>query len=88
MEETSYLTLEALASFIASETLQYLRFTFPESSDYDPKVSVKAAKPCALVFADSSEVEISRRFSDYPMELSPPSLAVQEVCGLDPPDPL
>ncbi|KAF9078422.1 Dihydropteroate synthase-like protein [Rhodocollybia butyracea] len=63
VESTSYLTLEALASFIAFEALQHLHSA--GGFDWDPKVCVKAAKPCALVYADSSEVEISRRFEDY-----------------------
>lgn len=70
MEETSYLTLEALASFVAVETLQHLQSHLDNIADYNPKIRVKAAKPCALVFADSSEVEITRYFEDYPMELT------------------
>ncbi|KAJ4490360.1 Dihydropteroate synthase [Lentinula aciculospora] len=76
VEATSYLTLEALASFVAVETLQHLQSNSNGIIDYNPKVSIKAAKPCALVFADSSEVEITRVSNDYPTELhsSPRSL--------------
>ncbi|KAJ3862601.1 Dihydropteroate synthase [Lentinula novae-zelandiae] len=70
VEDTSYLTLEALASFVAVETLQHLQSHLDNIADYNPKIRVKAAKPCALVFAESSEVEITRYFEDYPMELT------------------
>ncbi|KAJ3800026.1 Dihydropteroate synthase [Lentinula aff. detonsa] len=70
VDATSYLTLEALASFIAIETLQHLQSSSDGSIAYNPKVNIKAAKPCALVFADSSEVEITRQFKDYQLTLS------------------
>ncbi|KAJ7640808.1 Dihydropteroate synthase-like protein [Mycena polygramma] len=58
---TSYQTLEALASCIAQETLRCL-----EPSPTTPLVTVRAAKPSAIVFASSSEIEIQRTHSDYP----------------------
>ncbi|KAF5392836.1 hypothetical protein D9757_000963 [Collybiopsis confluens] len=70
VEETAYLTLEALTSFIALETLRHLSVNAP--TGYDPTVTVRAAKPYALVFADSSEVEVIRRIRDYPNQLSVP----------------
>jgi dihydroneopterin aldolase/2-amino-4-hydroxy-6-hydroxymethyldihydropteridine diphosphokinase/dihydropteroate synthase len=51
--------LEALASFAALQTLRHSNV----ASDI---VTVRAAKPAALVLADSAEVEISRRRGDYP----------------------
>ncbi|KAJ8082068.1 trifunctional dihydropteroate synthetase [Marasmius tenuissimus] len=65
VEKTSYLTLEALASHIALDVLKVLK---PTLGDKGPKVNVKAAKPDALVFAGSSEVEVWRTFTDYPNE--------------------
>ncbi|KAK1229915.1 trifunctional dihydropteroate synthetase [Marasmius sp. AFHP31] len=65
VEKTSYLTLEALASHIALDVLKVLQ---PIRGDEGPKVNVKAAKPDALVFAGSSEVEVWRTFTDYPNE--------------------
>ncbi|KAJ3761440.1 Dihydropteroate synthase [Lentinula raphanica] len=84
VDETSYLTLEALVSFVAIETLRHLQSSSGDIAGYDSKVNVRAAKPCALVFADSSEVEITRRFEHYQMnlpselELSEPSSSLSE----------
>ncbi|THV05791.1 Dihydropteroate synthase [Dendrothele bispora CBS 962.96] len=68
--KSSYLTLEALASHIALQTLNHLLSVNtsiqPCNSGSNPKVTVKAAKPYAIVFAKSSEVEIVRSWSDYP----------------------
>lgn len=61
---SSFLTLEALASYVATKVLQHLRSTTPTSQD--AIVTVKAAKPNALAFASSSEVELRRTFDDYP----------------------
>ncbi|KAJ7652160.1 Dihydropteroate synthase [Mycena polygramma] len=61
IEASSYQTLEALASYIAQETLRCL-----EPSSATPFVTVRAAKPSAIVFASSSEIEIQRTYSDYP----------------------
>ncbi|KAK7460898.1 trifunctional dihydropteroate synthetase [Stygiomarasmius scandens] len=74
VSKSSFLTLEALASLIAVETLKYIyaanSSARASSSAYCPKVTVKAAKPYAIVFAESSEVEISRRWIDYPDEFA------------------
>ncbi|KAI3614388.1 folic acid synthesis protein [Moniliophthora roreri] len=78
VEKTGYLTLEALVSFIALETLREL---YKERKNSTPKVIVKAAKPYALVFAGSSEVEICRTFEDYRGELEFPSSIVQYSSG-------
>lgn len=65
ISNSSFLTLEALTSFVAKHTLQQIAQCWP---DYQclPIVKVKAAKPCALVFAASAEVEICRSYNDYP----------------------
>ncbi|KAJ6481713.1 Dihydropteroate synthase-like protein [Mycena sanguinolenta] len=63
--QSSYLTLEALASYIAVVTLQHLWVLSPDPLQPIPFVTVKAAKPCAIVFANSSEIEIRRTYSDY-----------------------
>ncbi len=60
---TEYLTLEALASYAAVESLKEIN---RQSPAVFPTVSVKVSKPFALVFASASEVEISRTISDYP----------------------
>lgn len=59
--KSSYQTLEALTSYIAKETLRHLSI-----AKSDPLVTVKAAKPSAIVFASSSEIEIRRTYADYP----------------------
>jgi dihydroneopterin aldolase/2-amino-4-hydroxy-6-hydroxymethyldihydropteridine diphosphokinase/dihydropteroate synthase len=59
VSKSSYLTLEALTSFVALETLRH-------SSNASDIVTIKAAKPDALVFADSAEVEMTRHRGDYP----------------------
>ncbi|CAA7268798.1 unnamed protein product [Cyclocybe aegerita] len=64
ISSTSFLTLEALTSFIASRILSMML-----SYQTSPVISVRAAKPSALVFAESAEVQIVRTFDDYP-ELS------------------
>ncbi|KAJ7846339.1 Dihydropteroate synthase-like protein [Mycena olivaceomarginata] len=62
--QSSYLTLEALASYIAEVTLRHL-WVGTNPSQPIPFVTVKAAKPSAIVFASSSEIEIRRTYSDY-----------------------
>lgn len=57
---SDFLTLEALTSYIASETLTFL------NSYESPAVLVRIAKPSALPLARSSEVEIYRTAADYP----------------------
>ncbi|KAJ7031640.1 Dihydropteroate synthase-like protein [Mycena alexandri] len=64
--KSSYQTLEALASYIAEETLNYLWNANPDPFLRTPFVSVGAAKPSAIVFASSSEIQIRRTYSDYP----------------------
>ncbi|KAJ3512686.1 hypothetical protein NLJ89_g3383 [Agrocybe chaxingu] len=64
ISSTRFLTLEALTSFIAAKTLSIM-----PSYQTSPVVTVRAAKPSALVFAESAEVQIVRTFDDYP-ELS------------------
>lgn len=64
--KTEFLTLEALASYTALESLKELRLFL--QSDLAPSINVKAAKPYALVFASASEIEVCRTFSDYPSE--------------------
>ncbi|KAK0467000.1 Dihydropteroate synthase [Desarmillaria tabescens] len=64
--KTDFLTLEALASYTALESLKELRFFL--QGDLAPSINIKAAKPYALVFASASEVEVCRTFSDYPSE--------------------
>ncbi|KAJ7164982.1 Dihydropteroate synthase [Mycena filopes] len=64
--KSSYQTLEALASYIAEGTLHYLWNTNPDPFLRTPFVSVRAAKPSAIVFASSSEIEIRRTYTDYP----------------------
>lgn len=58
------MTLEALASYVATKVLHHIRSTIPTSQD--AVVTIKAAKPNALAFASSSEVELRRTFDDYP----------------------
>ncbi|KAK0239138.1 Dihydropteroate synthase [Armillaria nabsnona] len=64
--KTDFLTLEALASYTALESLKELRLFL--RGDQAPSINIKAAKPYALVFASASEVEVCRTFSDYPSE--------------------
>ena len=75
------MSLESLASLVAKVTLRH-------ANQQDDIVTVRAAKPKALVFADAAEVEIVRTSHDYPA----PTKAQVEVSalgspslGLDPP---
>ena len=52
--------MEALTSFAASKTLSILQPNEPAS------VTIRVAKPSALIFASSAEVQITRTFDDYP----------------------
>ncbi|KAJ6588463.1 Dihydropteroate synthase-like protein [Mycena capillaripes] len=64
--KSSYRTLEALSSYIAKETLRFLWVATSDPFLATPLIIVKAAKPSAIVFASSSEIEIRRSYSDYP----------------------
>ncbi|KAF5325517.1 hypothetical protein D9619_009704 [Psilocybe cf. subviscida] len=64
-------TLEALTSFVASKTLENLGR--PRS------VSVRVAKPSALVFARSPEVQITRTLADYPLTPEPEVPAIHRA---------
>ncbi|CAL1709950.1 unnamed protein product [Somion occarium] len=55
--KSSYLTLEALASFVAQLCLESLQ----DDCEY---VTVKASKPSALICAEAPEVEITRTLRD------------------------
>ncbi|KAJ6591116.1 Dihydropteroate synthase [Mycena vulgaris] len=69
IEQSSYQTLEALTSYIAQETLSGL---WMDIKDLPPLlVTVKAAKPSAIVFASFSEIEIQRTYADYPETFVP-----------------
>ncbi|OBZ76322.1 Folic acid synthesis protein fol1 [Grifola frondosa] len=58
IQVSTYLTLEALASSVARVVLLYT------AADSD-RVTVKAAKPNALILAESAEVEVIRTLKDY-----------------------
>ncbi|KAF7292863.1 Folic acid synthesis protein [Mycena indigotica] len=77
VSQSSFKMLEALASYIAEETLRYLNPT-----SQVPLVTVRAAKPSAIVFAASSEIEISRTFSDFPAIFNAPSHEEPELVAL------
>jgi dihydroneopterin aldolase/2-amino-4-hydroxy-6-hydroxymethyldihydropteridine diphosphokinase/dihydropteroate synthase len=72
-------SLESLASLVARITLRY-------ANQPDDIVTVRAAKPKALVFADAAEVEIVRTFHDYlpPTKVGEFALGFPSL-GLDPP---
>ncbi|KAF8153167.1 Dihydropteroate synthase-like protein [Crassisporium funariophilum] len=61
VSKSEFKTLEALTSCVAFNTLAIIR-----DQCYTPIVHVRVAKPSALIFASSSEVQISRTFTDYP----------------------
>ncbi|KAF9530613.1 Dihydropteroate synthase-like protein [Crepidotus variabilis] len=63
ISNSDFQTLEALTSFVASKALSFLN-----SFDPSPTVTVRVAKPSALVFAASSEVELQRTREDYAVE--------------------
>ncbi|TFK40337.1 Dihydropteroate synthase-like protein [Crucibulum laeve] len=64
--KSHFLTLEALTSFVAHQTLLTLWNSASQSNKNELTVNVAVAKPSALVFASSSEVEVTRSFRDYP----------------------
>ncbi|KAJ7135438.1 Dihydropteroate synthase [Mycena crocata] len=64
--KSTYQTLEALASHIAEETLRHLWLAKSDPGQGSPLVTVRAAKPYAIVFASSSEIEICRTYAHYP----------------------
>jgi dihydroneopterin aldolase/2-amino-4-hydroxy-6-hydroxymethyldihydropteridine diphosphokinase/dihydropteroate synthase len=72
-------SLESLASLVARITLRH-------ANQPDDIVTVRAAKPKALVFADAAEVEIVRMSHDYPVptEVEVSALGLPSL-GLDPP---
>ncbi|KAI0252819.1 hypothetical protein BJV78DRAFT_1281404 [Lactifluus subvellereus] len=59
VESSEFISLESLASLAAQITLRH-------ADQPDAVVTVRAAKPKALVFADAAEVEIVRTSRDYP----------------------
>ncbi|KAJ3566693.1 hypothetical protein NP233_g6841 [Leucocoprinus birnbaumii] len=63
IKQSSYLTLESLANYIARETLACLVQDFAD--DVKPYVTIAAAKPCALVYAAASEVQLTRTSDDF-----------------------
>jgi dihydroneopterin aldolase/2-amino-4-hydroxy-6-hydroxymethyldihydropteridine diphosphokinase/dihydropteroate synthase len=73
-------SLESLASLVARITLRH-------ANQPDDIVTVRAAKPKALVFADAAEVEIVRTSQDYPTltKLGKSALGLSPSLGLDPP---
>jgi dihydroneopterin aldolase/2-amino-4-hydroxy-6-hydroxymethyldihydropteridine diphosphokinase/dihydropteroate synthase len=58
VESSEFISLESLASLTAQVTLRHAK-------RHDNIVTVRAAKPKALVFADAAEVEIVRTPKDY-----------------------
>jgi dihydroneopterin aldolase/2-amino-4-hydroxy-6-hydroxymethyldihydropteridine diphosphokinase/dihydropteroate synthase len=73
-------SLESLASLVARITLRH-------ANQPDDRVTVRAAKPKALVFADAAEVEIVRTSHDYltPTKVGESALGFPSSLGLDPP---
>ena len=71
------MSLESLASLVA-------RITLSHANQADDIVTIRAAKPKALVFADAAEIEIVRTSHDYP---APTKVEVSGLpsLGLDPP---
>ncbi|THH18882.1 hypothetical protein EW146_g2177 [Bondarzewia mesenterica] len=61
VEESSFISVEALASLVAQNTLLH-------TGQERDVVRVRAAKPKALVFAEAAEVEIVRTLRDYQSE--------------------
>lgn len=73
MEDSSFVSIESLASLVALTTLRYTG----RNSDI---VTVRAAKPKALVFAEAAEVEIVRTLRDYDTD-SAPEVSANTVIG-------
>lgn len=79
VESSEFISLESLASLVARIALRH-------AIRSDDVVTVRAAKPKALVFADAAEVEIVRTSRDYPPTPSAkPSAHESHSLGLDPP---
>ncbi|KAI9513504.1 Dihydropteroate synthase [Russula earlei] len=76
VESSEFVSLESLASLVARITLRH-------ATQPDDVVTIRAAKPKALVFADAAEVEIVRTSHDYPAmtRIEDPAPGF----GLDPP---
>lgn len=58
MEESKFLTVEALASEVARTVLAFI-------DDQTARIVVRISKPSAVLAAESAEVEITRTLSDY-----------------------
>ncbi|OCH94631.1 Dihydropteroate synthase [Obba rivulosa] len=58
VHDSSYLSLEALASSVAHTTLLH-------AEEDSVSVTVRAAKPSALALAESAEVEVTRKLHDF-----------------------
>ncbi|KAI0267364.1 Dihydropteroate synthase [Gloeopeniophorella convolvens] len=80
VESSECISLESLASHVASRALEY-------GARPDDVVTVRAAKPKALVFADAAEVEIIRTPHDYPGSDAPIPFSMPRsgAALLDPP---
>lgn len=76
--KTNYLTLEALTVYATQQTISSISNDFPP--DVKPSVTVAIAKPCALVYASASEVQVTRTYDDF--QLSPPSNSHKAVIAL------
>ncbi len=76
--KTDYLTLESLTVYAAQQTLSSISNTF--SPEVKPSVTVAIAKPCALVYASASEVQVTRTYDDF--QLPPPSNPHKAVIAL------
>lgn len=63
-----------MTSFAASKTLSIL-----QPNESAPSVTIRVAKPSALVFASSAEVQITRTFNDYPDLFNRTAPASQEL---------
>ncbi|KAF8964785.1 Dihydropteroate synthase-like protein [Flammula alnicola] len=74
ISKSDFLTLEALTSFLASETLSTLKSYQPS-----PIVSIRAAKPSALTLARSAEVQVLRTLFDYPDQVDMSQTALPEI---------
>lgn len=69
ISSSSHQTLEALTSFVASTALVLLPVY-----DSPPTVSVRVAKPSALVSAGAAEVQLRRNINDFPTVATNPQL--------------
>lgn len=64
MEDSSFVSIESLASLVALTALRH-------TGRHSDIVTVRAAKPKALVFAEAAEVEIVRTLRDYDTDSAP-----------------